>query len=732
MTFTIHSLRTSKQLFVLLLWVIFVGFTVWLHTERSQQPPIHDAATYYQKAYHFWIEIHKHKLFNPFNVEPSFRPPGTILMSYPFGFDTDYRGFYFRSIFFPIALLSLAVVICGYQRELDNKSKWHLVLFAAFLSTLPCFYEFERSSTLLALAYWGLVDNFLAGVAALAAAATIRSIWTQSLVWVGLAAVLSSFCLLIKPTGALIMMLIGVTWFGLAALKLKLVWQSPDERKSTSRWLLRGMIIFAIPYLIVLAGSFTSHYLSSQNLAFGNAAIIIMQTEIRLSWSDFQNIIHKGLGYPFLLWFLLIIILIGHYLWRTPIGSFLWSKTLLIGLVLASSITLIFGIWFWIFGSGGITQIRYFTPFILITVIFALPVILTAMRAMPNWKIVILSILMIAPVINMALLLPQHNASVEWQKWTGVNLTSGASNPVADQAQNLATTIKQEGRNITFYSMSLGVNDSIFQSVIDYARIKMPPMPDVLISRPIDWLHPSTYRKEEMLDADYWLFSPVRDPNIMSTVLATSTIDTLQQETALFQAWATQLSTNEGVTVVSNTPVTRVLRITDKTRLESAFNTLVDKHHWRNTFMDANPKRKFTEQEMVSVLASNPSSIENITFADRFHLRTLSVNHTGDNITVSFWWKPLSPMSENDWTFFIHLIDSDGKIVLATGVPVHFNRSLSSLNNVFLFDQITFTNPIKNKTHQLAFGFIRPNQTALVANKGTRDWNNQRVIVPLP
>jgi len=136
-------------------------------------------------------------------------------MSYPFGFDVDYRNFYFRSIFLPIALLALAAVIAGYRRELDSKGKWQLALIGIFLTTLPCFYQFEPVPGIPATVHWGLVDNFLAGVAAFAAAAMVRGLRIQSLAWIALAAVSASFCMLIKPAGMLVMMLIGLSRFGI-------------------------------------------------------------------------------------------------------------------------------------------------------------------------------------------------------------------------------------------------------------------------------------------------------------------------------------------------------------------------------------------------------------------------------------------------------------------------------------------------------------------------------------
>jgi len=734
MAFRILGLQAAKQLGVLLLWVVFVGWALWYqHAQQSQQPPLYDAWGYYFKAYNFWTKAHEAGSFNPFDVEPSFRPPGTVLMSYPFGFDVDFRGFYFRSIFVPIALLGLAVVIGGYRRALDNRSKWLLVVLAAFLSTLPGFYYFELSPGIPAPHYWGLVDHFLAGVAALAAAAAIRSVWTHSLAWTGLAAALASFCLLIKPSGLLIMMLIGLTWFGLTALRLKSVWQSAGERKSATRLLLGGMAIFAITYLAVLAGSFSSQYLSSKNLAYGAVivGVLQMETESLVSWPVFRDVVRTGLGYPFAAWLCLMIVAVGHHLWRSATGSLPWPRPVLAGLTIASSITFAVGVWFWIVATGGITQIRYFMPFALTAVILALPAILTAVRALPGWALTTLSLLMLAPVVNMGALLAQRNAPIAWQEWTGVNLTSGVSRPVVDQAWNFAATVKRDGRNVNLYSMTMNFADATFQSVVVNALIATPPMPLVSIQRPQDGQRPITaYRKAEMLDADYWLFEPVRDPARAAAALAIVSIDAYDQEKALFQAWATQLTENDGVAVVSDTPTARVLRVVDPVLLEKAFDALLAKHHWRSTFLAANPKRRFDEKELAAALAQYPPSLTNVNFADRFHLRALSVSRAGDETTVRLWWKPLSPLPEHDWALFIHSIDDEGKILLANHVSVVFDRSLSSSDGTVLFEQLTFKNPAGSR--KLAIGFVRPNQPLPVADKGTRDWDGRRVIVPLP
>ena len=726
------SLWRSRHLVTIVLWIVFVGWAVWQHAQQSDQPPIYDAATYYQKAHDFWDKVHLQKIFNPLNVEPSFRPPGTIFMSYPFGFNTDYRGFYFRSVFFPTALLVLAVFVAGYRRDLNSNRKWYLVLSAAFFSTLPAFYYFEVSPEFPAPSHWGLVDNFMGGVAALAAAAVIRSVSDRSLAWLCFTAILASMCVLIKPTGLIVMLLIGVIWFGLSILRLKTNWYLLEDKKNTIRWLFSGSIIFGIPYSVVVAASFLSNYLSKQNLAFGNGAILIMHNELKLTWEAFNFGIRTGLGYPFVAWLLLTILLFAKNSWQTSTHSGAIDRLQQYGWTLASCITFIFGIWFWLFGSGGVYQIRYFIPFALMAVIFTIPVILPLIQEIRPWKMAALFFFMALPITNMGALLAIKSPSISWQKWTGVNLTSDGADGVVEQAKQFVANLPTDGSDVVVYSMSMNVVDAQFQAVYDYSQITAPRKSILSTTRPIDWQRPTTFRTEEMLRADYWLFEPVRDPHAVNAALATSTIDTIDSERLLFQAWASQLTTNEGVTVVSESPMARILRIDNAKVLESALDVLVANHHWRNVFTEANKKWKVTEKELMTVLEKTPAILENINFADTFQLRALTVSRTGNETIVRIWWKPLAAINKQDWAFFIHSIDDEGKILQDNYVALSFNGSPSSLDERVLFKKIAFKGPSGNGTHRLAVGVVRPGQPPLTADKGIRDWNNSRVIVPLP
>src|SRR5205823_5030849 len=125
--------------------------------------------SYYQKAYNLWTAIHGGHWFNPLNLEPTVRPPGTVLISYPLGFERDPRGFYFRSIFMPAALMILAALVAAHRRSRTMSHAWRGALIAVLFSTPSLFYQFAITPNTFA-SYWGMVDGFLSGFAALAAA----------------------------------------------------------------------------------------------------------------------------------------------------------------------------------------------------------------------------------------------------------------------------------------------------------------------------------------------------------------------------------------------------------------------------------------------------------------------------------------------------------------------------------------------------------------------------------
>src|SRR2546430_8593519 len=133
--------RLAKTIFFA--WIIFLGFAIWHDAKKATMPPTYDALAYFEKGKNVWQHL-KHKTFiNPLNVDPSYRPPGTVLMSFPFGYHDDFRGFYFRSVYIPILCFTIAAYIAGYSAGASTLWHWMLSAAAIFFSSLPFFYHFE-------------------------------------------------------------------------------------------------------------------------------------------------------------------------------------------------------------------------------------------------------------------------------------------------------------------------------------------------------------------------------------------------------------------------------------------------------------------------------------------------------------------------------------------------------------------------------------------------------------
>jgi hypothetical protein len=274
-----------------IIWLVLLGAAIWFHTHASLQPPIYDAFTYYEKASQFWSTMHRMQPFNPLNLQPTFRPPGTVLMSYPFGFNPDPRGFYFRSIYFPVVLLLLAVLATAYDVRDSLIVRAQTVLTAAFFCTPTILYQFEMGAG--TGSYWGLVDGFLAGLAALAAAAAWRGTQASSASWAWLWAAVAAFasCLsiLVKPTGTLVAAVVGIAWVVFALARVVGVWSScADRRRLIMRLLAGAVMIGALDGLVLLAGV-SSRYLSRDNMQAGLANIAIMKTELSCRLCSFRS-----------------------------------------------------------------------------------------------------------------------------------------------------------------------------------------------------------------------------------------------------------------------------------------------------------------------------------------------------------------------------------------------------------------------------------------------------------
>jgi hypothetical protein len=555
-------------------WLVLLAYAIWTHTHVTRQAPIYDAFTYYQKADNFWAAVRSGGWFNPLNIQPTFRPPGTILMSYPFGFSINPRPFFFRSVYLPAALLFSAVLIAAYEVQDDLWQRWRTLLTAIFFTSMTLAYHFEFGSI---GGFWGLVDSFFSGLAAVAAAGAWRGTRANAkiLLWAIVTCLFSIMAIIVKPSGAVVAAAVGLAWvtFGIGSL---------IEQRRAAGWrslaakLLLGAVLIGAGDAAMVVASLQSGYLSPQNIAYGKGAIALMR-QMNFPASELWIILNEGIGRGLLVWAALIC-LAAALVYRNSITT-VRSLAAIIAFVLVS----LFGVWFWFVGSGSDSQVRYAVPFFMMAFIWLVPVSLVTWRHAPLLLSGFVPAVMAATVINLALLLLVPRPSLAWQQFSGVGITADFPPAVASAFKALVAQPSQRPRSI--YVVSMDTSDAILGSFIDEARLLHPADPGLWsLRRPIDWQRSATFRLNEIEAADALMI----DPEQASEATTGPDVANLRQEEGVITIWANGLKQADGVKVFFSSPTVKILYVVDPAKFRASLKKMVAAHSWDPVFLAAN------------------------------------------------------------------------------------------------------------------------------------------------
>jgi hypothetical protein len=257
------------MLFVL--WLVLLAVTVWKAT-ATNEPPVYDAIGYAAKAKNFWAEVHSGGLFNPLEVEPTLRPPGTILVSYPFGFEGDIHAFFFRTVFIPASLLGCAFLIAGRFWQARGGKSWTLLSVAIVGTTLPAFYQTLGGNFF--VGYWGLVDTFIGSLAAVAVAAILAGSIAERRGWLaGLGLFVAIATAYVKPAGAVVFVC-AVIMYALLGLA-----HSIRRRSFRLKSMVSGIVLIGVCTALLLPARFSS-YISDQHLESGKLSVAILRSDL--------------------------------------------------------------------------------------------------------------------------------------------------------------------------------------------------------------------------------------------------------------------------------------------------------------------------------------------------------------------------------------------------------------------------------------------------------------------
>ena len=721
--------RTLIPHLLVLFWVIFAGLIIWSHASNSIQPPFFDALDYFKKGLNFWQGIMHGNWVNPFNVVPPARPPGTILLSAPFGYPADFHGFYFRSVFFPIVCIVVSVYISvGLSQSLT--AGWGVATIALLFSSLPMFYHFEWVAGVTSSVCFGLVDNFLAGVAAMATAAFIRSLITSSARWLFTGALIASFTLLIKPSGGAVMALLGGAWAVFVSFKWLSVRQSQEASRSMQRYLILGFMQLFVVYVVTFTVCLKSQYLSSEHFLYARQALVIMTEVLAISFGEIPLLLHVIMGEAILFWIAGVIILFT-YLWYHSRGLsnrifFEMSGFLILAFIFWSA-----GIFYWLVVQAGGNQVRYFHPFFLMGLICLVPLAVHVWLRSNKWVHLAMALVCLLPVGNMALLLVQKNPSAYWQRATGVSVSVGMHDAVVKQAYDFLEIVRQRKRNIRVYSFMTGFSELVFGDVGKYEEVVNPNSSTFDLRGPHDWIRGFMVRVDDMLSSDYICFEPLKGEEIKA-LMRLDRIQSFEDENRVFHAWLSTLTVKDGIEIVSDGPV-RLLEITDLWLFEQLTEQFISSRTWRPEFKEENPHRWWNDSEVSSYIFNNKLVAHEIEFGDLYRLHVMTLSPLGGKVKIEFWWEALRD-DDKSWErkMFFHFIDSDAKIRFQQSVSLD-GYNPPSQEYRWRYGVVEFDPSIDAEISALAFGVWHPDSKVaiLIANKGVRDWGGRRVVIPL-
>ncbi len=738
-----HALVKSKwqpwlPQVAVMLWLLFLAVALWGLARLSQEPPLYDALGYFLKGKNFWDLLWQQHVFNP-NVWPVYRPPGTILMSFPFGYD-GLQGFHFRSVFLPIVVSAVAGWIAlGEQSAKAGPAVICAVLVLA-ITSLPLFYELEPRNGLASYVTWGHIDTFYASFAALAAAASLRSLQARSMGWLIFGAAVASSSIWIKPAGLAVMGSIAAMWFAAAALRILVAGAEREVRKREIRYLIRGTTLTILLYAVSTVGAFFGGYLSSEVVSYFTTAVKFIGA-LAVPWSmhNATSVVRSTLGYPFAALGLLGMAGGIAFAFRDTSRKAWLNDPAVIGIIGGLGY-LALGLAWWVIATEGIL-IRYIFPFLLMFAVALLPSIRAVAERFGRTGQLLVLIIGLGSAANLAALLVTRTPSLEWQRATGVNLSAGIWNDeVAIARQFLDNKTRERSAPLVYVVDAYG-GAHVFESAVVFAAQLDPSLAKVRFLRPIDWLRTSAYRFADFLSADYVLVTPVRG---LALPKAGETLNSFREEEQALRVWVSGLTEAEGIRVESSLPNVLLLKVTDRSAFAKATAAFFKRFTWRSETVAANsaesfePEAKQPEWWDAAAVSSYAKTLaaQGIDFGGIYRVHALAVSRVGNGIKVEVWWEELRHEAANRQRYlFLHLLDSSGAIVHDQQIALDTYAPPSSYRR-WRYSTETFSDVLPNaKLASLAFGIYQPNVPGgglIAADKGTRDWDNHRVIVKLP
>jgi hypothetical protein len=653
--------------------VLFLG--VWNHVQKSEAPLAGDPMKYMEKAKAFWDMVASGHWKNPLDLEPAIRPPGTVLMSYPLGFTEDFKGYLARSIILPVFLLVAALYIATFRKGMSRFEHVDLLAVALLLASLPCFYHFELN-TETTVGYWGLVDNFFAAVTAFAWAIGYRALKKRSWPLLVLASFAIGFCLMIKPAGAIVaVIVIFVSTALMVAEQLSAV---GDELSAVlalrcifSFRVLSFLATLSLGTGLFLIASLNSAYMSRDAIRWEDTAIALFRANYgsALSIEGLMSFLYPSFGlHAGVLCLISTAAVIRTFRKSTQLGAS--GGRLIANLlnpILGAAVVAV-GSFFWL-GYTVLSQIRYFYPFaflsLILVAVFALDAIRGTSARYTRFLLYGSSATLFGSLIVL-LYFPEIDSS--WQRKLGVSLNTSTDREWRGLADLILNRARGQARDLKVFRLEVGRD---FVSTCSWGvteKILHPTEPSFNTFWVFDWIHAPVVHLEDLFLSDYILYHPVGDASVTSDtrtqgIWAALKIDNLVKEVDAISSWLTEANEQCGLKdfVLGKFAVKEIV---NRKLFARSFAEWAAGCQWRDLFKNENSEFLLNSvppmgpsQIAQSISRASTESFEQLIAVDDVQVEAFSP------LVLRVDWHALSENLPDDLYLFVHVMDGRGNLL---------------------------------------------------------------------
>jgi hypothetical protein len=668
-----------------------------------------------QKADAVWTAIAKGSGENVLNIEPSVRPPGTVLLTAPLGPLKDYRNFYFRSVFVPVVIMALAVFIASVG---VTGHIWESALLAMLAASMSMFWQFEYGNSLQASELfdysWGYVDTFLASLGALAMANLLMASLRYERTWIVPALIALALLPLIKPTGFLVGGIVAIAWLAVAVRFAAL-----HPKGLVRGW--TGIVGTAIAIVLVLGGvalaCFKSNYFSSTNIEFGKVALAQLRSDRFRSdtANGFVALFTGSIGKPVLMAATSMAV-VAALRRKKAIDAELKAKA---NWIASIGLVVIFAGVIFTYQATLFRQVRYFFPVIAVATVLFAPILVDWSKRAGKLVCTGLAIIPISLLIFLAS--PRLNGLSN--SLASYRLFTGSGRVEAKAADAFIDEFRMSNANIpVLFTTSNGVGAYYFEAAfVRRLRAIGFSEPRVIesITRPLNWGKEGFPVKiDPIYNADIIAIEP------HSMIRADSKTMTSTEESVEVKAWLATTPSTGSTEVLLETQSLLVLVVRDRRALEVQMRKFIASRHWRPEFISSNARKEFGQAEVSKLHLGKLQLANPVDFSHIVRVHALSITRVASEpkISISIFSELLGKDHASKYAFFIHQLNGKGEIISVHSVPLRSSRFAERplIRDLYSVD----LNP---KTVHLGVGIFESTRGALVTGWPlATDWGGRR------